>query len=90
MKRDGFVQCYHCTTACLHSPDSKEEQLIHDKFSITQYSTFSRKVYDNVSNPEDIKIDICDSPLVPATVWDTKEKVFKIGYEVSKKFQLFK
>lgn len=64
-------------TACPAS--TQQEKTLNDRVSITGNSLFLR----NVHGPEEnITLNICDEPVEPTMLYNTKSHMYEIGYEV--------
>lgn len=66
-----------CFTACPAS--TEQEKTFNHRISITKNSLFLRNVY---GPKEKICLEICDKPVVSATLYNTKNHKYEIGYEV--------
>ncbi|XP_065225098.1 uncharacterized protein LOC135848930 [Planococcus citri] len=74
--------CQYCITACPPSSDLEEKFDQNDSVARMGSSLFLKKIYPDNVHRRDMEVDICNESFKPVMIWDTKEILHRIGYEL--------
>ncbi|XP_065223402.1 uncharacterized protein LOC135847674 [Planococcus citri] len=74
--------CQYCITACPPSSDLEKKFDRNDSIGRIGSSLFLKKIYPDVVHRKDMEVDICNTSFKPVMIWDTKEELHRIGYEL--------